>query len=885
MHGYHADMAQPGSTQVPDVAPPRATMAEPVRAPMVVGLGGVLALIVIAAGALEIDAPWLPGEESTRLVNNPDVNPAADPALPPRGLGTRVVNTLRGWGPPLPMVLYAVEWAATGGRPVVARCVDVALHLLCAWLAWGLVFTLLERHGAGAAPRLSAVVAWAAAAAWSAAPVLAPTYAANVGRPELLAAAFVLGAAYLWYAGAAGNRRATTLAALTCLVIALLCGASAGWLLPAAVILAAVWGWRAVARSPAAWIAACLCLAAAVAGVSLRAGGVAGVDGYADAFGDPVTRTLLAGGVLIRALFLPTHVSFWHPSDPNTGWSHPLVWGSVLGLALSAAHAVWAWRRGQRLPAIGWAWFWGLLLPAASMARPDEAADPAWIYAPSVGLLLVTAAVFQSKLSRRRDADRLRRLVGWGAAAGAVGLLLLTTPLVRTLRCPTLRAMQVAGLHGDDPRPLLMAAAALEFASRTPVPTHELSKFLTPGGEPADRTFADLAGVTYERVASHAEPERYLASARDRAAFHRRVAAGLTRAGKAAIAVAQAEAARALALEDYRTWHVLAKAYEASARLDEADEAFRSAERLLPASALERLLHLADYGHFLAFRLERDAEACPRLYAALRLGRPPAPGAVADRDAAVHRAMLGVARCQIRYGQGGLGFELVRQVLLAEPQSTTAWMVAAEYHLRSEHYEQAAAAYGEIVRTHPTNYPALRGLHEVALQRDRLGDAVEVWKQAQYADYTRIDFHAYLVWAEALAGHRSAESERKLLFSRDPDNPFGCLAAMIVSLRAGDLAGAVEWVERAARRPPDPEARELERAARTVRLLMRRGNLPAFAVVAEAEIYARGPFGGAARREALEALDAWLVESGVDPAKRAVAEAVRGRLSDAIVAE
>ncbi len=850
---------------------------------MIVGLGGVLALIVFAAGVLEIDAPWLPGDESTRLASNPDVNPVADPAMPTRGLGTRIVSALRGWGPPLPMALYALEWAVTGGHPLATRCLDVALHLTCAWLAWGLVFALLSRHAAGASPRLSVVVAWAAAAAWCAAPVLAPAYAANMGRPELLAAMFSLGAALLWCRAAAANDRLAALAALTCLVAALLSGASAGWLLPAVLILAAERGWRAVVCSPTVWIAACLCLAVAVASASLRSGADAGDGGYAGTFGDPVTRTLLAGGVLIRAVLLPTQLGFWYPSDPDTSWSHPLVWVSVLGVALSAVHAVRAWRGGRRSPAIGWAWFWGLLLPTASMAGPNESADPAWIYTPSVSLLVVIGAALQSKLSPRVGSPVLRRLVGWGGAAGAVALLLLTTDLVRTLRCPVLRAMQVVSSHAEDPRAWLTAADALEFASASPVPKHELA--LVPPGQPAARHFAELAGVVYERVASHPEPGRYFASPRDRAAFHRQVAAGLTRAGAAEAAVAQAEAARALAPEDYRSWRVLANAYDASGRLDEADEAFRNAERLLPASALERLLHLADYGYYLAFRLERDADACPRLEAALRLGRPPAPGAAMERDAAIRRAMLGVARCQIRYGQGSVGFELARQVLLAEPQSTTAWMVAAEYHLRSEHFEQAAAAYGEIVRSHPTHYPALRGLHEVALQSDRLGDAVEVWKRALRADSTRIDFQAYLVWAAALADHPSAESERKLLFSRDPENPFGCLAAMFASLRAGDVAGAVDWVDRAARRPADPEARELERAARTVRLFMRRGKLPGLAVVAEAELYARGPFRAAARREAMEALDAWLAESDVDSATRVVSEAVRKRLSDAIEAE
>lgn len=191
------------------------------------------------------------------------------------------------------------------------------------------------------------------------------------------------------------------------------------------------------------------------------------------------------------------------------------------------------------------------------------------------------------------------------------------------------------------------------------------------------------------------------------------------------------------------------------------------------------------------FELDRGAEACWRFEAAFETGQAPLP------------AKVGLALCQIRYGQGAAGFKLISEVLgdprmCANPRlAVQAGLVLGEYHLLSHHWDQAAAVYDVLIRDDPTHYSALRGFHEVCLQTGRYDETVMAWHNALQRAPGRREFRSFLVWTLSLAADESARAAAEELLASDPDNPLACFALMVEAIRAGDLDQAVTWVQRA----------------------------------------------------------------------------------------
>ncbi len=221
------------------------------------------------------------------------------------------------------------------------------------------------------------------------------------------------------------------------------------------------------------------------------------------------------------------------------------------------------------------------------------------------------------------------------------------------------------------------------------------------------------------------------------------------------------------------------------------------------------------------FMLDRDQEAVARFARVLELGPPPTP------------AKLGLARWEIRHGEGVRGFALVREVLAEDPGNFTAGMVLAEYHLRSHHWSETAAVYDAILRDHPTHYTALRGFHEVCLQLGRYRDAALAWQEAAEREPGNRVFEAFLGWTLAIAGEPAAGEVLGQICEAYPNDPLGCLGEMVLALRRGDLEQTRGWIERAVAGEPLPETQPFERAVATLRLLGSRGELPLESVIAE----------------------------------------------------
>lgn len=238
-----------------------------------------------------------------------------------------------------------------------------------------------------------------------------------------------------------------------------------------------------------------------------------------------------------------------------------------------------------------------------------------------------------------------------------------------------------------------------------------------------------------------------------------------------------------------------------------------------------------------------------------------------------------MALCQIRYGEGAVGYQLISEVLHADPTNAQAGLILAEYHLRSHHWDRAAKVYDALIRDDPTNYTALRGYHEVCLQSGRPQDAVPAWSDAVERAPDRREFRSYFVWALALAGDATTAEAARELLSEDLHNPLACLALMLDSLRRGDLADAVEWIKRSAAGEPVPKAREFDRALAALRLLHSRRQLPNEVPLVEAALLLHGGYGAAARADARLRLDEFLTAF---PESRwsGLAQALRAELSD-----
>ncbi len=854
--------------------------------PQYVGLAALLIIFVVVVGLPGIEAPWLPGDEYVFVVRNPHVNPEADALEPPGSLATRLwrltTSVHEDLYQPVPMIAYALEWALSGGSAAVARMTDLALHAINAVLVWAVLGCVLTSIAGVPWTRQTLAVAWAGAVIWALHPVLATAYAADMGRTHLMSATFSLIGLLTFIRATSGprDRLMPAVATIVLLALAMLSKPVAGWILPVTVLYVARRGvWSAV-RSTLLWLIAAQCVGFSL--LTIHTSSEAGLldDVSKGLFGDPVTRSAYGVWLYARNTLLPTRLLYWYAPSPETGWTFWPVWAGLLIAGVSVGSAILAWRRATRVHvSFGWAWFWGHLLPVVGLvAAREAAATDRYLYQPLIGAVAILVVVAARRVHAANPAASGRMPFMVGAVAGVV-LLVAALPAVRVFRSPLLRAERVVELAPDDPRGYEALAAAYNFAQNRPLPRDDLAR--VPRGETQKSYFAALTLEALGAAGNKPRMEHFFPGVDDRAPFHRRLSYRLLAAGRPDLALAQAEAARALQPESFNTWRRLAQAHRALGQAPEAIEAYERAEALLPDDALTRRVHYAEFGDLLITAAGRDRDACPKFAASLAL-RPPRVLAEPAiwREAGV-LAALGAARCHIRFGQGADGFAIVREVLAADPTRTQAWLVAGEYHLRSQHFDQAIAAYGEVVRNHPTHYEALRGYHEALFQADRLAEAVAAWDAAVAADPADLKLASFRVWALALLGDPPAAGAAAELNVRDANNPFACLGLALVAWRGGKCAEAVDWIERAAAGAPVADAREFERALAGIRVLRKRAKLGADSIVLDAAICAWGPFASSALREVRSELVATASENWSPDALTARGR-VLGRLSDVL---
>lgn len=873
----------------------------------------LLALVLFVAplisGSQWLGAPFLQGDEQIFIAGNPDVTGAGRTEPLSRrlmGIFTRVHQDLY---QPLPIFTYALEWALAADPAASIRRTDLVLHAINGLLLWWVLVDLLVRFRGPPRPApplddaAAATVAWVFALLWALHPINVGVYAADMGRTHLLAAAFTLVALWCYPRArlADARGRACFGLLLACLAAAMLSKAIPGLLLVALCYELLSGGVREALRQPRLYVTAAIC--AAFAWLTLHTSERWGMMADADIrlFGDPLSRSLLATWIYARNTVIPAWLAPWYPPDPGTSYADPRVWGGALVAAGTLAVGSWAFRtRGFRAVTLGVAWVWGLLLPVIGLVGARTfAAQDRYLYQPLMGAgLAACVAVLEAlgRLDRARATNWLRLVYAAGAVV-AVGFSLLDLPLAAVTRSMIQRASQTATLFPDDPRAALFLAVSYDFSTQHDAPERRFAQ----AGAAAD--WHESTRAALRRAAELARRgARYFATPADRASFHLRTSLMMQRVGDAEGALDQALAAQSAEPDAVLGLLRLAQALWAVGR---ADESRRTYERLLATiapDAANRAACFTEYGSLLLNAVREPDAARHVLARALEpLGAADAgdPTALARElarrleqatgsddpflrrfasDTAYRLAAVGLARAEIRAGQGEAGFALARALQRVAPSDSEVVLVEGEYHLRSHHWPEAREAYLRVLAQDPMRYEALIGLHETCAQTGAWADAANAWRRAAAAagaeSPLQRPFSSFFVWSVACGGHPRAADFVDELLVMDPNNPFACLARAVCDSRAGRIDAALTWVRRATLGADIPQARALERAASTLAMLRARGELPPEAAIVEALVRLQSGQGDVAR----DVLQAFLNEQP-DSEWRAQAQALLGPTS------
>jgi len=615
------------------------------------------------------------------------------------------------------------------------------------------------------------------------------------------------------------------LGALAALLLAMLNKPMVGWIVVVFALEWALIGLRKTLTSPRVYLVGAVCAAFALLTLWTTKETFLLEESPLPIFGDPVARAALGLWIYLRNFVAPLGwLSFWYPPEINTGWTHPAVWAGVLATLAAAAAALLAARRAPwRGVAVGLAWFWGMWLPVSGLVGARVlAAQDRYMYQPLVGLLLVIGVAL-ARWARSRPSAAAARA---GLAAG-VALLLgaAALPSDRRMcwdaRSTVERAKRAATQHPSDPRVLEFLGASYDFCRDHPT---------LESPEPDFARFKNAAAETYRASAALAEehPE-YFPTPRSRAEFHRRLSVYFWKLDLYEEALAQARRAYDFEPDDVNTWVRLAHAYQSLGRWPEALQAYERIAQLLPPDDPTRSSRCLEFGDLLLNHFDEPARALEKFRQALAH-----PGNLPHY--AQRLAILGAARCEVLAGTGSDGYELAMQVFQADQDDLEAARIIALYRLRSHHWEDADRAYRAILATYPDDYEALRGFENVCLNSGDWHSALTAWQKACNQKPDNLVFRSHLVWAAACAGDEQAGALADALISEQPDNRFGCLARMLLALRADDLDAAHAWLLRAQNGPELPLAREFVRAQATLGKMIARGELAPHAVVLQADL-------------------------------------------------
>jgi tetratricopeptide (TPR) repeat protein len=807
-------------------------------------LGVVLVAGVWWAGSAKLDAPWIQGDERIFIANNGDVTGAARE----ESLGTRLIGIFlhrhEDLYQPLPIASYAIEWELWGPQRIFfMRQTDVLLHAATGLLLWSVLSAFLRQMRTD--ERRVNLIAWGLAFVWALHPTLATAFAADMGRTHILSALLALLALRLHIYSLNFGRQWWMIASFAALLLAMMSKVIPAWFL---VVFAteAVWiGWPAALRSWRVWLSAVICAVFAWGAlVTTRESGIL-EDAQLSLFGDPISRSLVGVWYYVRSIIVPIGLATWYPPNPDTGWTFWMTWA---GAAIAIASLLVLWRTSRsaqsRTVAVGLVWFWAALLPLLGLVGArTAAAQDRYLYMPLMGLMLAAGAVLATLPIRP-----IATAAALGLLGGVLGIGARQT--ATDARDLLARAERAVRRDARDPRTRELTAMAYGFIRDYPE--------TRPNGMTDEQAQTLFVGKIQEAADCAWDEPRYFRDGRDRAAFHRRLSWRLLENGKPQESLRQAKRAAEFDPDAPMTLLSLARAHQRLGDWRAELEAFQRLEKNLPDDPAFRAIALTEYGDLLLSVFERPDIAMEKLRMAQVTGR------------ASTQTMIKLARCEVLAGQGATGFQMAESVRQREPRNVAAWEVIAMYFARSGRWEDADGAYRAILSVEPTNYEALRGFHEVCIQRGELRDAMLAWQDAARLDRNVIGYRSFFVWAAACAADpKASEWADELLAARENDR-FACLAKMLCAVRADKFDQAVQWIERAATGPGVPRASEFARAEATLRFLAERGDVGATSAIPRAKTLL--VLGQASA--ALETIDHFLAENP-DSAWKPLANAVR----------
>lgn len=331
---------------------------------------------------------------------------------------------------PLSVASYAVEWELWDGRPLGFHAVNVAAHAAVSLLVLVLA--------AGMVPLLWATVG---AAVFAIHPVHTEAVANVVGRAELYAALFFLGACWLYLRGKDWSTfgRALRLVGVGACYFLALGSKEIAVTLPGILLLLDA----ARAAEPGDWIRRVrdeipvylllgVALAAYLGARYLALGGLLGevtAGPLRDLTpGQRVLTSLSLWGEYLRLLVFPLDlVADYGPAVflPSTGFNVQVAMGLlVLGLLGVVAAKTW---RDDRPIALGILWFAAAVLPVSHLFFPAGTVfAERTLYLPSVGMAFVVGGL-SHRIAEEATSSGTRR------AAAAVGLVAALALFARTV--------------------------------------------------------------------------------------------------------------------------------------------------------------------------------------------------------------------------------------------------------------------------------------------------------------------------------------------------------------------------------------------------------------------------------------------------------------------
>ncbi|GMU83819.1 MAG: hypothetical protein AMXMBFR47_36890 [Planctomycetota bacterium] len=758
-----------------------------------------LLLLVGWVGSPGLGSTWLQGDERIFIVNNPEVTGADGKATLPARVARLFTHAHEDLYQPVPLATYAIQWELGGGEASVwsIRLVDVLLHAANALLLWAVAALLLQTI-LGLAGGTATLLGFGIALIWAVHPALAPAYAADMGRTHLLSFGFALASILLHRRALESKHLAATIGMFACVALAMMSKVIPAWFLVVFALEAAWRGSGPALRSPRVYATLVLCALFAWINISsTRAAGLLEDTGVG-LFGDPVSRSLVALAIYCEHAFAPIRLSTWYPPDIDTGWGYWRTWlGLVAAVVILGAIVACARGRMSRITSVGLAWFAVTLLPVLGVvgARAAAAQDR-YLYLPLAGLLIGVIGGLAVLAERRRAAASVARSL--------VGILALVAALlafesffnVLDARDMLARAERALARDANDPR-------LREFVAMAHSHARDYPEARPADWSPADAEQRFLAKL-HEAAAAIDAGSAYFAGSEDQAAARRRLSWQYFKNRMFRESLDQARAAETLSPHAPMTLYRLAQTYQAIGDWRSELQALLQLERNLPEDPQFRADVLTELGSSLLMVFDQPAAALERLRRAMATGR----------GRALTRVRL--ARAEVLAGQGVRGFEIAQGVLLENPENFDAATVIALYHARSEHWDEADRVCRILLSREPTNYEILRIFSEVCMQRGAMEDAMVAWRDAVRLDPETVGYRSFFVWSAACADAAETEQWIAELLEKNPGDRFAMLARMMLSLKAGRVDEAVDWVRKAAEGPALVKANELARAERTL---------------------------------------------------------------------